>query len=66
MVRVLLCFAGLALLAGCLQQQPNWYEDRCLRLGFKKGSPGFADCIQRDKKWIDDNKDRARTNGAGP
>jgi hypothetical protein len=68
MVRVLLCIAGFAFLtglAGCLQQQPNWYEDHCLRLGFKQGSPDFADCIQRDKQWIEADKARARNNG-GP
>jgi hypothetical protein len=59
MARLFVCIAALMLLTACLAQDPTWYEDRCLRLGFKAGSADFKDCIERDQSWIDENRRRA-------
>ncbi len=59
MARLLLYIAALCLVTACLPQQPNWYEDRCLRLGFKQGSKAFNDCTARDSAWVEENNRRA-------
>mgnify|MGYP003985589541 CR=1 FL=1 len=59
MARIVLCIVALTLLTACMTQEPTWYEDRCLRLGFKAGSAKFNDCIARDRRWIEDNEPRA-------
>ncbi len=65
MTRLILCIAALSLLTICMAKGSTWYEDRCLRLGFKAGSADFNNCIERDQGWIDDNK--RRTDGTvGP
>ena len=67
----LLAVASLSLPA-CVPdtQQPNWYEDRCLRYGFKRGSEEFEACVARDRKWIADERARATrpaaADGGGP
>jgi len=65
MTRLFVTILALFTLAACLGDQPTWYEDRCLRLGFERGSTGFNDCIQRDTKWIAENQRRAQGEG-GP
>ncbi len=59
MTRLMLCIAAFTLLAACMAREPTWYEDRCLRLGFKAGSTEFNDCVERDQRWDDDNRRRA-------
>lgn len=59
MARLLLLMMAASMLAGCLQEQPTWYEDKCLRLGLKMGSPAFNDCVARDLEWINETKKRA-------
>ena len=63
MARPLFVIIAALLLAACLQGQPTWYEERCLRLGFAKGSKGFNDCVERDLRWIKDNDRRFRGEG---
>ena len=63
--RLLFCIAALSLMTACLAPTPTWYEDRCLRLGFKKGSADFDSCIQRDQRWDHENEMRAQ-DGIGP
>ena len=65
MLRRLLPLVLLLLpLAGCAYED-TWYEERCLRLGFKKGTADFDACIARDVGWIEDNRNRA-ARGGGP
>lgn len=59
MARVLFCVAALFFLTACLTDTPTWFEDRCLRLGFERGSAAFNDCVKRDLQWIEDNNRRA-------
>ena len=51
-------------LAACAYEN-TWYEERCLRLGLTKGTADFDACIERDMKWIEENRARANRNG-GP
>jgi len=39
----------------------TWYEDRCIRAGFSKGTSDFDQCIARDKKWVEDSQRRIST-----
>lgn len=64
MARLLFGISALLFVTACLTETPNWYEDRCLRLGFKRGSIEFNDCIGRDVRWNEDNRRRAE--GQGP
>jgi hypothetical protein len=64
MTRLLFCIAALFFVTACLAELPTWYEDRCLRLGFERGSAVFNDCVARDQQWIEEN--RRRANEAGP
>ena len=63
MARLLYCIVAFSALSACLAQQPTWYEDRCLRLGFERNSHGFNDCVARDRQWDEDNN---RRSGVGP
>lgn len=56
----LLALLSLSSLAACLGDQLTWYDDRCLRLGFERGSTSFNSCIERDRQWIAENQRRAR------
>jgi len=60
-----LCLLALVA-AGCTEPEPTWYEDRCLRIGFARGTPEFNDCIARDRAWIEADQARARETVAGP
>jgi hypothetical protein len=59
MARLLFSITALFFVTACLAELPTWYEDRCLRLGFERGSVEFKDCIERDARWIEENKRRA-------
>ncbi|MBL6954212.1 MAG: hypothetical protein ISR50_16355 [Alphaproteobacteria bacterium] len=59
MLKLLYCVAALFFVTACLAESPNWYEDRCLRLGFERGSAVFNECVERDLQWINENKQRA-------
>ena len=37
----------------------TWYEDRCSRIGLKKGTADFDQCVSRDKQWVEDTQKRA-------
>ena len=61
----LLAAATAALvLAGC-QDQSTWYEERCERIGLKKGSKDFNDCTARDVRWIEGTQAPARGHTRG-
>ncbi len=45
-------------LAGCAQDQATWYEEKCLRTGFKQGTDEFAKCVDRDRKWDEATQSR--------
>ena len=64
--RTALLAAAIAalVLAGC-QEQSTWYEERCERIGLKKGSKDFNDCIARDVRWKEGNQARARGHNRG-
>ena len=63
MTRQIVTILALFTLAACLGDQPTWYEDRCLRLGFERGGTEFNNCIQRDRKWITENQRRPQGEG---
>jgi len=37
----------------------TWYEERCARMGMKKGTSDFELCVARDKTWIEETQKRA-------
>lgn len=39
----------------------TWYEDRCVRAGFSKGTSDFDQCVARDKKWVEETQRRTST-----
>ncbi len=49
-----------AVLAGCAQGQTTWYEEKCLRTGFKQGTAEFDKCVDRDRKWDEITKARVK------
>jgi hypothetical protein len=53
------------LMAGCAGKENTWYEERCLRLGFERGSDEFYNCIARDLDWVEENRIR-RSGQIGP
>ena len=65
MVSRILAILAVLSLAACLDDQLKWYEDRCLRLGFERGSTSFNNCIERDRQWTAEN-DRRAGEGFGP
>ena len=58
-MKLLFCLAALMLVTACLPQQATWYEDRCLQLGFKRGSLDFDKCVDRDRRWIEHDERRS-------
>lgn len=56
-----LALLGLAavVLCGCQQGQLTWYEERCKRIGLEPGTAGFNECIDRDRQWVEQNRQRA-------
>tara|TARA_R110002167_G_scaffold96935_3_gene256385 strand:- start:19 stop:237 length:219 start_codon:yes stop_codon:yes gene_type:complete len=64
MVLALLCGGiGVAGLAGCVQPQATWYEQRCLNYGLTRGTPAFESCIERDRQWLEQERARSRRPG---
>ena len=64
MTNGVLKMAGALALAGVISACAsgggnNWYEDRCIRVGFAIGTADFDQCIARDKKWVEDTRRRA-------
>jgi len=58
-VCVLLVFGAVTACASSSSQ--TWYEDRCVRAGFNKGTSDFDLCIARDKKWVEETQRRTTT-----
>ena len=63
MQRILFCLFALYAITGCVTDNATWYEERCLRLGFEKGSENFNNCIERDVEWLEENRRRREVSG---
>ncbi len=50
--RLLFISTAVAYLAACQTNQPTWYEQRCIEIGFEPGSPEFQACTERDRRWM--------------
>ena len=62
----LLTVAALGIvLSACQTERPTWFQERCERAGFVKGTPEYNDCVARDLEWIRQQEDR-RNQPAGP
>ncbi len=62
----LIFFAALgAALSACQTERPTWFQERCERAGFVKGTPEYNECVARDLEWIRQQEDR-RNQPAGP
>lgn len=51
--RIAAVVALLPLLASCVRDGPTWFEQRCQRTGFTRGSAGFEECVARDRAWVE-------------
>lgn len=61
---LVLCALGIALSA-CQTERPTWFQERCERAGFSKGTPAYDECVARDLEWVRQQEER-RNRPAGP
>lgn len=61
---IVLAVLGVVLSA-CQTERPTWFQERCERAGFVKGTPEYNECVARDLEWIRQQEDR-RNQPAGP
>jgi hypothetical protein len=56
----ILCVVVLAgMAAACVSKETTWYEQRCHKIGLKKGTADFDKCVARDKAWVEADQKKA-------
>ena len=61
LARAILLSTVVFSVSACVSNQPNWYEQHCIDIGFKVGTVDFEKCIERDKAWIEADRKRAES-----
>ncbi len=65
MSRLIIPAALGVLLAACQTERPTWFQERCERAGFVKGTQAYDECVARDLEWLR-QQDERRNQPAGP
>jgi hypothetical protein len=53
------CLAALAVVVlGACNPAPTWYEATCLRKGYNTDAPEYRACIERERQWLEQQRQR--------